>query len=347
MNQQWEAFLASKGARIEDGLSEFGSSEESIAKAANHTVLIPLTHLGLIRSRGEDSRAFLQGQLSNDVNALDNAHSQLSAYCNPKGRMLAQFRVVPLRDDEFLLILHRDLIESTLKRLRMFVLRSKVELEDVSDEIVCLGLSGAEAEKRVSERYASVPAHADDIISEDGDQVVRIADGDTARFLILSPVERAISLWEDWSAHTVPAGGRAWEWLDIHAGLPSIVPETIEAFVPLMLNLQHLNGVSFKKGCYPGQEIIARTHYLGKIKRRMYKAHSPADTIPAPGTDIYDAKGDGQSVGTVVNAQPAPDGGLDLLVVLQVSAEQGDLQLATDKAALELRSLPYSLEQAS
>lgn len=347
MNQQWQAFLVSNGAQFDGQWARFDAVDKEILLAAEQTVLIALTQLGVIRSQGSDSAEFLQSQLSNDIHALDAGHSQLAAYCNPKGRMLAQFRVIPGTGDEHLLVLNRELMDNTLKRLRMFVLRSQVTLEDMSDELICMGLVGDEAASLLKAEYGTVPEAVNEMTQSDGECVVRVADEPAPRFLIVAPLVRAMALWQRWSDRARLVGGNAWEWLDIQAGLPSLAPETVEAFVPLMLNLQHLNGVSFKKGCYPGQEIIARTHYLGKIKRRMYRAHTPSANHPEPGTEIVDASGGEQSAGTVVNAQPAPEGGYDLLVVLQVSAEAGELQLGPDGSPLALQSLPYSLEQAS
>jgi hypothetical protein len=262
--------------------------------------------------------------------------------------MLAQLRIVAQAENDYWLILNRQLLEATVKRLRMYVLRSDVMLEDVSDQQVCLGLAGTDAEKLLKEEYPELPDAANAVLHYEQDTLIRVPDPLTARFMMMAPAERARELWQRWSAQVSVAGSRAWEWLDIRAGLPSIVPETVEQFVPLMVNLQHLDGVSFKKGCYPGQEIIARTHYLGKVKRRMYRAHSEETAPPAPGTDIYDDQSGGQSVGTVVNAQTSPDGGVDLLAVLQVSAEQAQLHLGDVAGpALQLQALPYSLEQAS
>jgi folate-binding protein YgfZ len=166
------------------------------------------------------------------------------------------------------------------------------------------------------------------------------------RFEIHGELEPVIGLWRRLARQANPVGADCWSWLDIQAGVPEVLPETVEAFVPQMVNLEALDGISYKKGCYPGQEVVARMHYLGKLKRRMYRAHASTETVPAPGDNLYSPTETDQSVGKVVEAQPNPNGGVDLLAVIQIAtADAGDVRLAAndDGARLEFQDLPYTV----
>jgi len=347
MNPAWKTHLEQEGAVFDaETVHNFGDARAEAAVAASRLVLADLSHLGLIEAQGEDAAEFLQGQLSNDVSQVDAAHSQLAAYCSPKGRMLADLRVFA-REQAYCLVLPRAILEATLKRLRMFVLRSRVVLEDVSDTLVSFGFAGPEADVRLGEVLAGVPGEHDAVSQTDGLSLIRLP-GTVPRFQIHGPAEAAIALWARLRPAAQPVGGAAWGLLDILAGLPSVHPQTVDAFVPQMVNLQAIGGVSFKKGCYPGQEVVARTHYLGKLKRRMYRAHVDTDRIPAPGEEIY-LSGAEQSAGRIVSAQPGAEGGVELLAVIQIAsveaAAPGGLHLgAPDGPALSLRELPYAVE---
>ena len=170
--------------------------------------------------------------------------------------------------------------------------------------------------------------------------------GPIPRYLVIAELAQAKALWHQLSAQISTSGASVWHWSDIQAGLPSIWSPTVEEFVPQMMNLELIGGVSFKKGCYPGQEIVARMHYLGKPKRRMFRLHSQANQPAAPGADIYLADGDGQSAGKVVMAEPSVGDGCDLLAVLQlIHANGADLRLGDRQGeALQMQSLPYALE---
>ena len=303
-----------------------------------------LSHLGLIRVSGDDKLDFLQGQLTNDINRVSPTASQLSSYCSPKGRMLALFRIVQVGDD-LLILLPRELLESTLKRLRMFVLRSKVTLEDASGELARIELSGNCAADLLP---IDPPTSDNGCVSQQGYTIVRIA-GDRPRFLVLATPEDMQALWEEAGQTASTTARQAWALLDIRAGIPSVYQQNTEAFVPQMANLQLLEGVSFTKGCYTGQEVVARMQYLGKLKRRMYRVKIDTDQPVQPGTELFSASSDsGQGAGRVVDAAASPDGGYEALVVTQISsAEANDLQLGdADGPPLQLLDMPYPFEQA-
>ena len=348
MNNAWKTFIQSQGAILEgDCVQHFGSPGEERRAAAQGNVLVDLSDLSLIRARGPDTQNFLNGQLSNDIRKLDAAHSQLAAWCSPKGRMLAIFRLFR-RGDDTLLQLPASLLEPTLKRLKMFVLRAKVTLEHADAELVSFGLSGPDAEKILRDALGFAPAQVDGSETRDDTTMINLA-GPHPRFEIITLADSAAKLWSRLKDKTIPAGPAVWAWLDIMAGIPSVHPETSEAFVPQMANLEIVGGVNFKKGCYPGQEIVARMQYLGKLKQRMYRARVESDAPPRPGDSIFAPDFPGQSAGTIIAAQPAADKGFDLLAVVQISsAEAGELHLENETGPrLSLQNLPYLVAPAT
>ncbi|GAB4509617.1 MAG: folate-binding protein YgfZ [Sulfuricaulis sp.] len=348
MNDAWKSFIQSQGAILEgDRVQHFGKPTEERRAAAQGNVLADLSDLSLIRARGEDTCNFLNGQLSNDVRQLDATHSQLASWCSPKGRMLVVFRLFQ-RDNDTLLQLPTSLLETTLKRLRMFVMRAKVTLENVDAELARFGLSGPDAEKLLRDTAGFAPGEVNGSETRDEITVIKLA-GPYPRFEIIAATDVATKLWNELKTKAIPVGPSLWAWLDIMAGIPGVHPETTDAFVPQMANLEIVGGVNFRKGCYPGQEIVARMQYLGKLKQRMYRAHVETVALPQPGDSIFAPDFPGQSAGTVVSAQAAPDNGFDMLAVIQISsAEAGELHLGSETGPkLSLQNLPYSVAPAT
>jgi folate-binding protein YgfZ len=343
MNQDWQSFLKGEGGVFADGrLVHFGNPGQERASAANDTVLVDLSHLALIRARGPDAVPFLQGQLSNDIRLVDGQHCQLTSYSNPKGRMLAILRVFRQGED-YLLQLPESLREDIVKRLRMFVMRSKVTIDN-ADDFVALGISGPQATPLVQQIMGSVPLQPDECVNRDMLSAIRLP-GLLPRFAVVTTTGEAMRIWRDCSSRAQRCAPPVWSWLDIMAGLPTVLPETSEAFVPQMTNLELVGGVNFKKGCYPGQEIVARMQYLGRLKQRMYRAHTETGPRPLPGMDIHAPDFGDQSAGTVVDAQPSPRGGYDLLAVIQISSAQaGELYLDNRQGPrLSIEPLPYPI----
>lgn len=339
--QTWLEFLASRGARTGDaGTLDFGDPPAELAAARSASVLVPLVHLGLLEFSGADARAFLHAQLSCDVANLAAGRSVFGCYCTPKGRMLANF-LLWAEGAAFRMLLARDILPAIRKRLQMFVLRSKVAIADPGEALALCGASGPAAEGALRDALGAAPAQAHDVAASAAATVVRLPG---ARFVIAFAGESRATAWDALARRLRPAGPAAWQWLEIVHGMPVITAATQDQFVPQMANLELLGGVSFRKGCYPGQEIVARTQHLGKVKRRMYLAHA-AGTPPGAGEPVF-AAGDAEAQGMVVNAAPAPDGGTDVLAVLQTaSAASGELRLQRpDGPRLELRPLPYPVE---
>ncbi|MEK6748115.1 MAG: folate-binding protein [Pseudomonadota bacterium] len=341
----WLDFLQTQGAQLEDqAIIHFGDPTKERLAARDKTVMCPLTHYGLIAVQGADTVTFLQGQLSNDVRIVSPTHSQLSAYNSPKGRVLALLRIFK-HVDNYYLRMPRSVLDATLRRLRLFVLRANVKLDDASMRHAGLGLSGPDAEKLLATLSPTLPTHINASVTVQHITIVRVAGG-MPRFEIYAPIADLKTLWSQFATHVTPAAPGTWRWLDIINGIPEVFPETADAFVLQMLNLHSLDGVSFTKGCYTGQEIVARMYYLGKLKKRMYLAHVNGIAIPQPGMDVYESGNENdQSIGQVVDAKMSPEGGCDLLVVTQVaSAETRTLHMTSrEGAVLEIRKLPYEV----
>jgi folate-binding protein YgfZ len=257
--------------------------------------------------------------------------------------MLANFRVFE-RDGDLYLQLPRAGLAAVRKRLQMFVLRAQVTLEDASDQLVRIGIAGACAEQLLPE----VPAPAAGAACQPPPLTIIRLGGDRPRFELIGPADAIRAFWEQSASLARPAGPDFWALMDIRAGVPTVFEQTIEAFVPQMTNLQLLDGVSFTKGCYTGQEVVARMQYLGKLKRRMYLAHVAAAQAPQPGDALYSPISEsGQGAGRVVDARPSPDGGYELLAVIEIAgAEHGGLRLGdAEGPPLTLRELPYALPE--
>jgi folate-binding protein YgfZ len=223
-----------------------------------------------------------------------------------------------------------------------------VTLESVDAELVSIGLSGPDAKKILTEAAGFAPG-GDNGCETREDVTIMSLPGPHPRYEIVAPIAAVEKLWERLKSKATPIGPAVWAWLDIMAGIPSVHPGTNEEFVPQMANLEIVGGVNFKKGCYPGQEIVARMQYLGRLKQRMYRAHVENDALPRPGDSIFAPDFSGQSAGTVVDAQASPDNGYALLAVIQISsAEAGELHLGSETGPkLSLQPLPYSVSTAA
>ncbi|QEP43961.1 folate-binding protein [Ectothiorhodospiraceae bacterium BW-2] len=331
----WQPFLSSHPAVSMGELAHFSGSESPL--------WVDLSHLQLWQLQGGDTELFLQGQLSSNVQSLGPDLSQLSSYSTPKGRMLAMMRLLRTPDGSVWMLLPDSIAAATLKRLQMFVLRSEVKFSDYSDHRVRLGLNGEAAATLLQRHFGTLPEEENGVAQFDKTQLLRLPFA-PHRYLLITTAEQALALMQQPDAANLPRAEReAWEWLDISAGLPSLDAATVEAFVPQMANLQLLGGVSFKKGCYTGQEVVARMQYLGKLKRKMYRLHSESAQCPTIGSELNSPHSkSGQWVGKVVNAAPAPQGGVDLLAVVEIAAmEQGGVTLVEGGSEVTLLPLPY------
>lgn len=346
MNSRWESFLQDAGAVIEEGrVVHFGNPERERQVATAGSIIADLSHRGLISAYGPDALTFLQGQLTNDVSRIDPGHSHLGGYCSPKGRLLSVYRLFR-RDDVYYLCLPGETLDATLERLKKFVLMSKVTLEDAGDSLVRFGLAGPHADDEASQVLGEIPTVPNDVLQTRDLTVMRVP-GIHPRFEIAGPPEAARKVWSELDVRAAPVGAGIWTLLDILAGVPSVYPETADEFIPQTVNLDLLNGISFDKGCYTGQEIVARLHYRGSVKRRMYLARCDTETPPAPGTAVVVAGDEGRTAGNVVVAAPAPDAGCALLASLITDQADEALRLGDGAGPpLTLGALPYGLPDA-
>ena len=340
MNPDWQTFLQRQHAHLQEGVVlHFGNAQDELAAAQNGTVLCDLSQFGILKVAGEDAQSFLQNMLSSDVREVGAQQAQISSLSTPKGRMLATF-LIWQTDADYFLHLPRGLCAAILKRLSMYVLRSKIKIEEVSDRVICLGLSGEGATTLLQQHFGSVPQTLLAAEQHDNASVIRVG---AHRYQINTTPQYAPALWQNLAANAHAVGSSCWDWLNIRSGIPVVLPATQEQFVPQMANLELIGGVNFKKGCYPGQEIVARMQYLGKSKRRMYLAHIAGNA--QAGEQLFSAEVEGQACGMVANAAPAPDGGCDLLAVMQISSHDsqavhlGSLQ----GEVLEFLPLPYDI----
>lgn len=287
----------------------------------------PLDHLGIIRARGDDAASFLHGQLTQDFSLLGLSEARLAAFCSAKGRMQASFVGFKRAHDDILLVCSRDLLPATLKRLSMFVLRAKVKLTDATAEFQLSGLTGDSVP-------ADLPPAPWSHRQHDGISTVRLypAEG-TGRALQIAPVDRAM-------AEGPALDAALWSWLDVRSGVATLSQPVFEAFVPQMLNYESVGGVNFKKGCYPGQEVVARSQFRGTLKRRGALVHASAPM--AAGQEVFHDSDPSQPCGVIAQAAPNPNGGFDAIASLQTSAmATGTLQI--DGRVLSLLPLPYPL----
>ncbi|MBI3221702.1 MAG: folate-binding protein YgfZ [Nitrosomonadales bacterium] len=344
MASDWQLFLQQQGAVLQDGIVQHYTAPSAELTATQHdTVLSDLGQFGVLRASGEEVQTFLQNLLSNDIREVSPARAQFSSLNSPKGRVLATLLI--WRDgDDYLLQLPRALCEPIRKKLGMYVLRAKVKISDASDEVVSLGLSGPRAEELLRPLCGELPRQALDVTAAAQASVIRLGEN---RFQINTTAAQAMNLWSSLARDAQAVGSICWDWLNIRAGIPVVLPQTQEQFVAQMVNLDLIAAVNFKKGCYPGQEIVARMQYLGKLKRRMYLAHIDSSELAQPGDELFSAEMEGQASGMVVNSTPAPGGGCDMLAVVQTASHetQSVHWKSLQGAALQFSALPYPIPQ--
>jgi folate-binding protein YgfZ len=292
----------------------------------------PLPHLGVIRVKGEDAAKFLQGQLTQDFVLLEPSQARLAAFCSAKGRMQASFIGFRPNADEILLVCSRDILIPTVKRLSMFVLRAKVRLTDATPEFELAGLAGDAISR----------------IATNDHQTLGTEDYCGGTLIGLHPAgAQKRALWIAAAQTPLPPGAALdtglWQWGEVASGIAMVTAPIVDAFVPQMLNYESVGGVNFKKGCYPGQEVVARSQFRGTLKRRAFLVHGESAMVA--GQDVYSSRDPEQPCGLVAQAAASPFGGHDAIVSLQISAvESGDLCLGSPQGPiLTVGRLPYPL----
>jgi folate-binding protein YgfZ len=241
--------------------------------------------------------------------------------------------------DHVHLQLPKELVASIAKRLKMYVMRSKVEIIDVSESIIKIGLSGQNAADLLKPHFSTIPENNYELVSLENGAVLKLP-GALPRYEIFTDLNSGKLIWNDLCQHTTAVGAPCWDWLEIQAGIPEVTLNTQEQFVPQMLNLDLLGAINFKKGCYTGQEIVARTHYLGKVKRRTHLAQLNAKVQPKAGDDVFNDAG--EAVGKVVRSAITAMDSYDLLVEIRLeSVESGKVFI--EGIALTIKPLPYPI----
>jgi hypothetical protein len=340
----WRDFLTQQGAQFDAESNDvLGFGPDAPAPQSLESFMAPLTGLGLIAATGEEAASFLHGQLTNDVQHLDSNAARLAGYCSPKGRLLATLLI--WRDAQTIYLqLPRSLQPAIQKRLQMFIMRAKAKLADAGTEYAVLGLVGPAAANALAEWFPVLPAAPYDKLDNSHGSLIRMADAaGSARYQWIAPVDTLTAAWPKLTQHLKPSASLAWRLADIRAGVPGIVAATQEQFVPQMINFELIGGVNFKKGCYPGQEVVARSQYLGKLKRRTMLATIDSAAAQA-GQEVFAAADPGQPCGMVVNAEALDDSHALALVEMKLAAADDTVHLgAADGPALHFHALPYEL----
>ncbi|MBY6189766.1 folate-binding protein [Microbulbifer agarilyticus] len=345
--QQWQDFLSTQGALWRDGYAEFANDKPESKGALR---LIDLSPLGAIAINGPDSQKFLQGQLTCDLVNLPDGQLTLGSHCNPKGRMISAFFALKLSQSEFVLLMPRDLVATALAALKKYAVFFKTELSDISEEQRWLALCGRDACQAANSLLALSNTPDSDLLPHqlrpfDHNGHPALAAGLSERNVVLQvPAEQAADIWQKLASNGAEPGSyQQWLLQLIDSGVPLVYHSTSEVFIPQMLNLHLLDAVSFKKGCYTGQEVVARMQYLGATKRRMYRAQIDSGELPAPGEEIFTAAG-GSSIGNIVQASSQGDDTALLAVLTKSKVADGESLQLKDGRVLELLELPYDAD---
>ena len=346
----WIDHLAAHGARfqLDDATQVDDFGRPLTVDELTAGFIAPVTDQGLIAVAGEEAAKFLHTQLTNDVEHLGHGEARFAGFCTPKGRLQASFLM--WRDpDAVYLQLPRAIQPPLQKRLSMFVMRSKAKLRDATDEApfaALLGFGGAKAQAALARVFNTLPATPMSASSGEFGTVLRLNDAFGApRYLWIASFEAASAALPALQQELALGGNQAWRLAAIHAGEPQVGAATQEQFVPQMINLELLGGVNFKKGCYPGQEIVARTKYLGKIKRRTALA-SIDNAAARAGDEVFATADPDQPCGMVVNAAPNGVGGADALVEIKLAQLNEEVRLGSATgSAVRFLPMPYSLDE--
>ena len=302
MHPVWRTFIQQQAAQS-------AQAEPPVAH------LVDLSDTGVIACSGADARTFLQDQISTDIHALNPAVSQLSSWSNAKGRIVTMLRIFQ-RDDAIYLALPQLLLAPVLKRLGLYVLRAKVKLVEAGGIFASFGLMGDDAPDLLYACKLPLPLATNEVSNLDDVQIIRL-HGNQPRFFVYGTAEKLMPLWETLAAKGgYQTGKDAWILHRILAREPEIHPETSEHFVAQMLGLEELGAVNFRKGCYLGQEVIARAHYRGAVKRHLHRASCETPTRPEPGMPIH-VQGSDQIAAELVDAARDPQGRWQMLLVVQ------------------------------
>jgi folate-binding protein YgfZ len=339
----WNDFLQSNGAQIKNNnVINFGQPEIESEATLNGNIITDLSQLAAIEVTGENAEEFLHGQFTSDINSLNQDNFQFSAWCNAKGQVLTNFFIFRYKTG-FLLLVPTNLCEKFISRLKMYILRSDVIVNNKSNDLIWIGISLNGSNDLINNIIKEIPANEGALINTENYTCLRVFDS-KSRFILIGETDAITKIWQQLTASMTPVGTHQWQLLDILAGLPWLNESCIEKFIPQYLNLDILNGVSFEKGCYPGQEVIARLQYRGEIKRRLFLASIQQEIVPLVGADLYLSENN-RSIGKIINVQTHPELGFVLLAVAEIeSVKEGNITLQKSAGnLLSFHSLPYSI----
>lgn len=325
--------------------SEPSTSSAATTNDLDDNFIAPLSHYGFLQVSGPDSAKFLQGQTTCDLNAIDSAHSGLGAYCTAKGKMVSSFRIASPQLDTMLLRMRRGLVAETLAVLNKYIVFSKAEQIDASDTLLALGLHGPLAAGAILSCFGQLPAGINQSCENNGNIAIQLDDSGQS-FECWIQHEQLSELWPRLSNELSLRGSADWELLTIRSGIAEVTEQTSGLFFPHMLNYQLIDAVSFTKGCYTGQEVVARMEYKGKLKRHTYRVRVDATGLK-PGTPLFSKLGDTvsqQSIGEIINVVCPDKQTSEALAVITVKDVQGNTVVAGNNAAtVEVLSLPYAI----
>jgi hypothetical protein len=340
MNNSWHSFLRRQDAAfVGASVLRFGNGASAYLDP-NDTVFSPVNWMGIARVSGSDATEFLQAQLTGDIRKIEPGISGISGYCNPKGRLLAIFRI--LRDgDDFILLSDSGILPGILQRLQMYVLRMKVDLVVETSRAV-IGLAGPGANHIATELAGSAAEITNEVFCSR--RICSIPLGNREKgYLIIAPHEQLMDSWTTIRSGAQLAGSDQWALFEMRSGLARITTTTRELFIPQSVNLDLIDGVSFSKGCYPGQEIVARVRYLGRLKHRMARALVTQGGLPTPGDPIFLNAQTTQRAGTVINAVDLPSGAGELLATVPLGSPTGT-EFSLDQAGRSIRLVDVPTE---
>ncbi|MBS9402621.1 folate-binding protein YgfZ [Halomonas sp. TRM85114] len=332
-------WIAATGGRQEAEYKVLFDAPDQARLALEGTTLTPLAHFGVLDVVGSDAETFLQGQTSAQVALADGDFAPLTCFCTPKGRMLANAQLWRVAKDHYRLLMHASLVKALAEHLGKFAAFYKVNL-DIRDDLALLGLVGREAAALAEVRFDIKPPRPWHQAANDDLQLLA-HPGPRPRMLACLSAERAIEAWQRLSEHATPVDNAVWRLHDIQAGLAWLDTSQRDAYLPQMINWEALGGISFKKGCYTGQEVVARAHFRGQVKKRLVRAQLDGNRLPDPGSAIEDA--DGKRLGEVFCAELDAYGEAEVLAV--ISTREAALPLSVAGQRLKLLKLPYEIER--
>ncbi|WP_083704881.1 folate-binding protein YgfZ [Motiliproteus sp. MSK22-1] len=345
-NPNWIEFLKSQGAKVNEEKTQLNFADTTVA--SDQPVLVPLIDQALLKVEGPDAEKFLQGQLSCDLKQVSSANSLLGSNCTPKGNVISAFRLIRPTDEQILLRMPKAIREPALANLGKYIVFSKAELTDASDSYTGLGLQGAGAEALIKKTFGEAPDTINAQLVTDDLVIVRVP-GLSERFELWVPGAKAASVWEQLIAESQAGGTDLWKLAEIQAGLVQLDLDSVEVYLPQMLNLQALEGISFSKGCYTGQEVVARLQHRGKLKKYLMRGWVDSTLPPTAGMNLHSPNR--RNVGKILSFAPATKAdsdipGYEVQAVISKSAAEGNLlHLDTQEGPqVELLPLPYNID---